>query len=89
MQINTHPLAQGSHCGARCIIKNANFIYLPVCVLPGGRMSRLKSTLHLWAGLILTLVAQHYSLLSLEEDSLTKSSSGPCVMVSFMMVPYW
>lgn len=30
MQINTHPLAQGRQRRARCIIKYANLIYLPV-----------------------------------------------------------
>jgi hypothetical protein len=69
------PPGPGEPLGARCIIKNANFIYLPVCVLPGGRMNRLKSTLHLQAALILALVAQNYSLLSLEEEFITKSSS--------------
>lgn len=56
-------------------------------------MSRLKSTLHLWAGLILTLVAQRYSLLSLEEDSSTKFRvlcdgvlyDGPLLMTTWIL----
>lgn len=49
-------------------------------------MSRLKSMPHLWAALILALVVQSYNLLSLEEESLTNSSSWLCP--SFMAVTH-
>lgn len=49
------PLPRGARDQARYIIKNANFIYLPVRFPPRGRRNRLKSTRHLWAGLILAL----------------------------------
>lgn len=52
------PWPRGVTDPARCIVKNANFIYLPVCVSPRGWMSRLKSSLHLWAGLILARVVR-------------------------------
>lgn len=52
------PWPRGVTDPARCIVKHANFIYLPVCVPPRGWVSRLKSSLHLWAGLILPLVVR-------------------------------
>lgn len=90
MQINTHPLPRGVMDQARYIIKNANFIYLPVRVPPRGRMSRLKSTQHLWAGLIFTL-AEIYSLLFLEEKFSLRQVPGPLSdpATSFLSVPSW
>ena len=45
-------------------------------------MSRLKSILHLQAGLILALMAQSYSLIPLEEEGVSSKviSLSPCVL---------
>lgn len=79
------PLPRGVMDQARYIIKNANFIYLPVCVLLRGRMSRLKSTLQSWAGLILAL-AESYNLFSGGGIFNQVKFLGPCLTVSLLCV---
>lgn len=74
MQINTHPLAQGSHRLSEVYNKKCQF-HLSSCLCPTQRrMSGLKNTPHVRAGLILALVVS-CDFLFLEEKSVAKSSS--------------